>query len=48
VSFTGGDGGAASSNVSLTSQDLVEIVSECASATGLKTLNVGSGQRKLQ
>src|SRR5262249_54197966 len=46
--FTGGDGGASSSNVSLTSQDLVEIVSECASPTGSKTLNVGSGQLKLQ
>jgi hypothetical protein len=46
--FTGGDGGAASSNVSLTSQDLVEIVAECASAKGLKTLNIGSGQVKLQ
>jgi len=29
--FTGGDAGATSSNVSLASQDLVEIVSECAS-----------------
>jgi hypothetical protein len=46
--FTGGDDGATSSNVSLTSQDIVEIVSECASPTGLKKLNVGSGQLKLQ
>src|SRR5262249_26095803 len=46
--FTGGDGGATASNVALTSQDLVEIVSECASPTGLKTLNVGSGQLKYQ
>jgi hypothetical protein len=46
--FTGGDDGATSSNASLTSQDIVEIVSECASPTGLKKLNLGSGQLKLQ
>jgi hypothetical protein len=46
--FTGGDNGATSSNVSLTSQDLLEIVSQCSSPAGLKTLNVGLGTITLQ
>jgi hypothetical protein len=46
--FTGGDNGATSSNVSLTSQDIGEILAECGSPTGLKTLNTGLSQLKLQ
>jgi hypothetical protein len=46
--FTGGDNGATSSNTSLTSQDIGEILNECGSPTGLKTLNVGLGQVTLQ
>ena len=46
--FTGGDNGATSSNVSLTSQDIGEILAECGSPTGLKTLNTGLSQLTLQ
>ena len=46
--FTGGDNGATSSNVSLSSQDIGEILAECGSPPGLKTLNTGLSQMKLQ
>jgi hypothetical protein len=46
--FTGGDNGATSSNVSLTGQDIAEILAECGSPTGLKKLNVGLAQLRLQ
>jgi hypothetical protein len=46
--FTGGDNGATSSNVALTSQDIGEILAECGSPTGIKTLNTGLGQITLQ
>ena len=46
--FTGGDNGATSSNVALTSQDIFEILSQCSSPAGLKTLNVGLGTITLQ
>ena len=46
--FTGGDNGATSSNVSLTSQDIFEILSQCASPAGLKTLNTGLSTFTLQ
>jgi len=46
--FTGGDNGATSSNVAVTSQDLGEIISQCGSPAGLKTLNVGLGTITLQ
>jgi hypothetical protein len=46
--FTGGDNGATSSNISATSQDIGEIVAECQSPTGLKKINTGLGQIKLQ
>src|SRR5262245_16176116 len=46
--FTGGDNGATSSNVSLTGQDIAEILAECGSPTGLKKLNVGLAQFTLK
>jgi hypothetical protein len=46
--FTGGDNGATSSNVSLTSQDIVEILSQCSSPPGLKTISVGLGTLTLR
>lgn len=46
--FTGGDQGATSSNVSVTSQDVGEIIAECGSPTGSKKLDIGLGQLKLQ
>jgi len=46
--FTGGDNGATSSNVSLTSQDIGEILAECGSSTGLKQLNTGLGHITLK
>src|SRR5262249_2601538 len=46
--FTGGDNGATSSNVAVTSQDLGEIVSQCGSPAGLKTLNIGLSAFTLQ
>ena len=46
--FTGGDNGATSSNVSLTSQDIGEILAECGSPAGLKTLNIGLAHVTLQ
>jgi hypothetical protein len=46
--FTGGDNGATSSNVSLTSQDIGEILAECGSPTGLKKLNTGVGRITLK
>ena len=46
--FTGGDGGGTSSNVSVTSQDIGEILAECSSSTGLKTLYTGLGRITLR
>jgi hypothetical protein len=46
--FTGGDGGSMSSNVSLTSQDIGEILAGCGSPKGLDELNTGLGQFTLQ
>lgn len=42
--FTGGDGGAMSSNVSITGEDIGEILRQCGSPRGLETLHVGLGQ----
>jgi len=46
--FTGGDGGAASSNVSITSQSLDEIGAKCLAPAGLKKLAIGLGQLTLE
>ena len=47
-SFTGGDGGATSTSTVITTQDVGAIGALCASATGVKTLNIGVGTIKLQ
>lgn len=46
--FTGGDAGATSSNTSITSQDVGEILAQCASPAGLGKLTTGLGQITLQ
>ena len=46
--FTGGDGGATSSNASVTSQDIGEILAACGSPGGLGRIDTGMGQIKLQ
>ena len=46
--FTGGDNGARSSNVSVTSQDIGEILAECGSPTGLEKQYTGLGQFTLE
>lgn len=46
--FTGGDNGALSSNVSVTSQDIGEIIAECASPAGLRKQYTGLGQFTLE
>ena len=46
--FTGGDDGAQSSNAQLTSQDIAEILSECGSPDGLKTVRTGLGTLTLK
>lgn len=46
--FTGGDGGITSSTVFLTSQDWAGIQSLCATATGVKTFDLGLGAVTLQ
>lgn len=43
--FTGGDGGAASHSVLVTTQDISSILGSCG-AKGLKTINIGVGQLK--
>jgi hypothetical protein len=47
-SFTGGDGGATSTALVLTTQDIGEIATQCASVKGVKTLNIGLGTITLQ
>ena len=46
--FTGGDNGAQSTNVAITSQDIVEILNECGSPHGLETLYLGLGTMTLK
>jgi hypothetical protein len=47
-SFTGGDGGATSTSTVITTQDVGEIAAQCGGLKGVKTLNIGVGQIKLQ
>ena len=46
--FTGGDDGATSSNVSITNEDIGQILAECGSPAGLEKLNTGLGQITLR
>jgi len=46
--FTGGDAGAASSNVSVTGEDIEEILARCGSPRGLDTLHIGIGSITLR
>jgi hypothetical protein len=47
-SFTGGNGGATSVATVITTQDIGEIATECASTKGVKVLNIGLGSITLQ
>lgn len=47
--FTGGDGGATSTNTAVSSQDIIEItVKQCGGPKGLKLINIGLGKITLQ
>ena len=46
--FTGGDNGAQSTNVTITNQDIGQILTECGSPHGLKTLYLGLGTMTLK
>ena len=46
--FTGGDNGTTSSNISITNQDIGEIVAGCNSPKGLKKIYTGLGQITLK